>query len=92
MGKSSRLAKVEGVQLHSLLFDSPPEIQIENGAMGMHALRQTFETFSYAMAMLELAHLATMKQYYMRFINLMTTRMDSETGLRNPTILGPECR
>ena len=28
-----------------------------------------------------------MKQYYMRFINLMTTRMDSETGLRNPTIL-----
>ena len=55
--------------------------------MGMHALRQTFETFSYVMAMLELAHLATMKQYYMRFINLMTTRMDAETGLRNPTIL-----
>ena len=23
----------------------------------------------------------------MRFINLMTTRMDSETGLKNPTIL-----
>ena len=55
--------------------------------MGMHALRQNFETFSYAMAMLELAHLATMKQYFMRFINLMTVRMDSETGLRNPTIL-----
>ena len=85
--KSSRLAKVEGVQLHSLLIDSPPEIQIENGAMGMHAMRQTFETYSYAMAMLELAHLATMKQYYLRFMNLMTTRMDSETGLRNPTIL-----
>ena len=87
IGKTSRLAKAEGLQLHSLLLDSPPEIQIENGAMGMHALRQTFETYSYAMAMLELAHLATMKQYYMRFINLMTTRMDSETGLRNPTIL-----
>lgn len=86
-GKSSKLAKVEGVQLHSLLMDSPPEIQIENGSMGMHAMRQTFETFSYSMAMLELAHLATMKQYYMRFINLMTARMDAETGLRNPTIL-----
>ena len=55
--------------------------------MGMHALRQTFETFSYAMAMVDLAHLATMKNYYLRFINLMTTKLDSETGLRNPTIL-----
>ena len=86
-GKTTRLAKAEGIQLHSLLIDSPPELQVENGSMGMHALRQTFETFSYAMAMLDLAHLATMKQYYMRFINLMTTRMDAETGLRNPTIL-----
>ena len=55
--------------------------------MGMHALRQTFETFSYAMAMVDLAHLTTMKNYYLRFINLMTTKLDSETGLRNPTIL-----
>ena len=86
-GKTTRLAKAEGIHLHSLLLDSPPELQVENGSMGMHALRQTFETFSYVMAMLELAHLATMKQYYMRFINLMTTRMDAETGLRNPTIL-----
>ena len=86
-GKTTRLAKAEGIHLHSLLLDSPPELQVENGSMGMHALRQTFETFSYAMAMLELAHLATMKQYYMRFINLMATRMDAETGLRNTTIL-----
>lgn len=28
-----------------------------------------------------------MKNYFLRFINLMTTKMDSETGLRNPTIL-----
>ena len=85
--KPSRMAKAEGLHLHALLVDSPPELSIENGSMGMHALRQTFETFSYAMAMVELAHLATMKHYYLRFINLMTTKMDSETGLRNPTIL-----
>ena len=83
----TRMAKSEGLQLHALLVDTPPELTIENGSMGMHALRQTFETFSYAMAMVELAHLATMKNYYLRFINLMTTKMDSETGLRNPTIL-----
>ena len=85
--KPTRMAKTEGLQLHALLVDTPPELTIENGSMGMHALRQTFETFSYAMAMVELAHLATLKNYYLRFINLMTTKMDSETGLRNPTIL-----
>ena len=85
--KPNRMAKSEGLQLHALLVDTPPELNIENGSMGMHALRQTFETFSYAMAMVELAHLATLKNYYLRFINLMTTKMDAETGLRNPTIL-----
>ena len=86
-GKPNRIAKAEGLHLHSLLVDSPPELHIDNGALGMHALRQTFETFSYAMAMCKLVHLATMKNYYLRFINLMTTRLEAETGLRNPTIL-----
>ena len=85
--RPSRLAKSEGLNLHALLVDTPPELTIENGSMGIHALRQTFETFSYAMAMVDLAHLATMKNYYLRFINLMTTKLDMETGLRNPTIL-----
>ena len=85
--RPTRMAKSEGLQLHALLVDTPPELNIENGSMGMHALRQTFETYSYAMAMVELAHLATMKQYYLRFLHLMTTKLDSETGLRNPTIL-----
>ena len=43
--KPSRLAKSEGIQLHALLVDTPPELTIENGSMGMHALRQTFETY-----------------------------------------------
>ena len=85
--KPNRIAKSEELQLHALLVDSPPELHIDNGALGMHALRQTFETFSYAMAMCEIAHLATMKTYYLKFINLMTTRLEAETGLRNPTIL-----
>ena len=85
--KPNRIAKSEGLQLHALLVDSPPELHIDNGALGMHALRQTFETFSYAMAMCEIVHLATMKNYYLKFINLMTTRLEAETGLRNPTIL-----
>ena len=85
--KPNRIAKSEGLQLHALLVDSPPELHIDNGALGMHALRQTFETFSYAIAMCEIVYLATMKNYYLKFINLMTTRLEAETGLRNPTIL-----
>ena len=85
--KPNRIAKSEGLQLHALLVDSPPELHIDNRALGMHALRQTLETFSYAMAMCEIVHLATMKNYYLKFINLMTTRLEAETGLRNPTIL-----
>jgi hypothetical protein len=85
--KPNRIAKSEGLQLHALLVDSPPELHIDNRALGMLALRQTLETFSYAMAMCEIVHLATMKNYYLKFINLMTTRLEAETGLRNPTIL-----
>lgn len=85
--RPNRMAKAEGLQLHSLLLDSPPELTIENGALGIHALRQMFEAYSYAMAMCEVVHLATMKQYFLKFINLMTAKYESETGLRNPTIL-----
>lgn len=42
--RPSRMAKAEGLNLHALLVDSPPELTIENRSMGMHALRQTFET------------------------------------------------
>ena len=62
--KSSRLAKSEGLNLHAMLLDDPPTIEVSNGGMGMHALRQMFETFSIAMAMAEIAHLSSLKQYY----------------------------
>ena len=85
--KSSKLAKSEGLNLHSMLLDDPPALEISNGAMGLHALRQMFETFSIAMAMAEVAHLSSLKQYYLKFIQTMSQRLDQETGLRNATIL-----
>ena len=66
--KSSRLAKSEGLNLHAMLLDDPPAIEMSNGGMGMHALRQMFETFSMAMAMAQVAHLSSLKQYYLKFI------------------------
>ena len=37
--------------------------------------------------MVEIAHLATLKQYFLRFLNFMTVKRDAETGLCNSTIL-----
>ena len=85
--KSSRLAKPEGLQLHAILLDEPPSLDISNGSLGMNALRQMFETFSFAMSMADVAHLASLKAYYLKFLQLMSQKLDPETGLRNATIL-----
>eukprot|EP00435_Cladocopium_sp_Y103_P031718 s1406_g8.t1 len=82
-----KVARAEGLQLHAILMDEPPAIEIANGNMGMHALRQMFETFSFAMAMTEIAHLSSLKGYYLKFLNMMTQKFDADTGLRGPTIL-----
>ena len=85
--KSSKLARSEGLNLHAMLLDDPPALDVSNGGMGLHALRQMFETFSIAMAMAEVAHLSSLKQYYLKFLQTMTQKLDQDTGLRNATIL-----
>ena len=44
-GKPNRIAKAEGLNLHALLVDSPPELHIDNGALGMHALGRHLRLF-----------------------------------------------
>ena len=85
--KPQKVARAEGLQLHTILMDEPPAMEIANGAIGMNALRQMFETHSFAMAMAEVAHLSSWKGYYLKFLSLMTHRYDPDTGLRGPTIL-----
>ena len=85
--KSAKLAKAEGIQLHSILMDEPPAMEISNGGLGLHALRQMFETFAFAMAMAEVCHLSSLKSYFLKFLSLMTQKFDADTGLRGPTIL-----
>lgn len=85
--KSSRAPKAEHLQLHHLILDSPPELTIDNGALGLMAVRQMFEVRALAMAMCGIAHMATLKVYYLKFMSLMAARMDPDTGLRGPTIL-----
>ena len=80
-------SKSETLSLHSMILDDPPTIEIANGGLGLHTLRSLFETYSIAMAMVGVAHLASLKDYYLRFLSFMSTRLDTESGLRNPSML-----
>ena len=84
--RSSKIPKLEGLALHHLL-DDPPSIKVNNNTMGLRAVRVLFETWSFAMAMCEICHLASLKEYYLRFIDLLSKRYDQESGLRPPSIL-----
>ena len=70
--KSGRIPKSETWSLHSMILDDPPTIEIANGGLGLHTLRSLF---------------ASLKDYYLRFLSFMSTRLDVESGLRNPSML-----
>ena len=46
----------------------------------------TFDVYDNAVALCEGAHLANLKAYSTKFMGLLTTRYDVESGLRSPTI------
>ena len=82
LSRSAKYPKIEGLQLHSLLMDEPPTMDVSN--FGLHTLRVMFDTFNIAVAMCEGAHLASLKSYSSKFISHLTTRHDAESGLRPP--------
>ena len=67
-------------------MDEVPSIGISDTTMGLHALRVTFDVYNNAVALCEGAHLANLKAYSMKFMSLLTTKYDIESGLRSPTI------
>ena len=84
--RSSKVPKLENLNLHNILMDEVPSIDISNTTMGLHALRVTFNVYNNAVALCEGAHLANLKAYSMKFMSLLTTKYDIESGLRSPTI------
>ena len=85
ISRSAKYPKIEGLQLHSLLLDEPPTMDVSN--FGLHTLRVMFDTFNIAVAMCEGAHLASLKSYSSKFISHLTTRHDAESGLRPPSMV-----
>ncbi len=75
---SQRIPKSESMMLHFMLLDDPPIMEIQNGGLGLHTLRSLFETFSVAMAMVGVAHLASLKEHYLKFLSFMSQKMDPD--------------
>lgn len=85
--RSSKVPRMEGLQLHNLLLDEPPAVEISNAGMGINAVRTMFDMVNTALALVESAHLASLKSYSIKFMAHLTQKLDVETGLRTPTIL-----
>ena len=85
--RSSKVPCLEGLQLHALLMDDPPSLDVTGGNLGLHAIRTMFEVFNYAVAMCDAAHLASLKSYTAKFMSHLTTKYDNDSNLRAPTFL-----
>ena len=73
-GRSSKIPRLEHLQLHNTIMDEPPSLDISNAGMGLHALRISFDVFNTAVALCEGAHLASLKTYSMKFMSFLTIR------------------
>ena len=85
--RSAKVPKIEGINLHALLMDDPPSIDVTGGNLGLHAIRTMFEVFNNAVAMCEAAHLASLKSYTAKFMTYLTAKYETDSNLRAPTFL-----
>ena len=86
-GRSSKVPKLEGLELHSLLMDDPPAMEISNTSMGLNAVRSLMDIHNTALSLVGAAHLATLRAYSIKSLSLLSAKLEPETGLRTPTIL-----
>eukprot|EP00435_Cladocopium_sp_Y103_P044696 s3000_g12.t1 len=82
-----KIPRLEGMQLHSLLMDEPPCLEINSNTMGVNAIRNMLEVHDRAVAICQGAHLANLKAYAQKLISFLTQRTDSDSGLRNANIM-----
>ena len=82
-----KVPKVEGLQLHHLILDDPPSLDIHNQGMGVHAIRNMLEVHNIALALVGSCHLQRLRAYTLKFMGFLTQRLDSDSGLRTPNVL-----
>ena len=87
INKPAKRARIETLQLSDLLLDEPPQIDINDTAMGISMVRRLLEVHDNALALAGTAHLARLKAYSSKFLGLVSQRFPPETSLRPPSIL-----
>ncbi len=60
-GRSSKVPKLEGLELHSLRMDDPPAMEISDASMGLNAVRSLMDIYNTALSLVGAAHLATLR-------------------------------
>ena len=87
MSRASKAPRLENLQLHQLLIDEVPSLEINNQSLGLNALRQMFEIHNYARALVGACHLHRLRAYTLKFMSLLSVRLDQDSGLRAPNML-----
>ena len=87
MSRASKAPRLENLQLHQLLIDEVPALEINNQSLGLNALRQMFEIHNYAWALVGACHLHRLRAYTLKFMGLLSVRLDQDSGLRAPNML-----
>ena len=82
-----KVPRIEGLQLHQLLLDEPPALDINNTGMGVNAIRNMMDIHNTAMALVGACHLQRLRAYSLRFMSFLTQRLDGDSGLRTPNVL-----
>lgn len=85
--KPTKIPKLENLQLHQLLVDDIPALDISNQSLGLNAVRMMFDLHNYAWALVSGAHLHRLRAYSLKFLSFLTVRLDAESGLRAPNML-----
>ena len=85
--RPSKQVKLEGLGLSQVLFDDVPSIEISNANMGVSTVAKLMALHDTAVAMVGSCHLARLKSYTGRFIQLLSQRFEADSGLRAPTML-----
>jgi len=87
ISRPAKQPRLEMLGLSSILLDEPPAIEIGDGNMGVSGVQRILAVHDVALAMVGSAHLARLKAYSSKFLQLLSQRFDPASGLRPPTIL-----
>ena len=85
--RTSKAPRLENIQLHQLLIDEVPSLEISNQSLGLNAVNRMFDIHNYAWAMVQACHLHRLRSYTLKFMSYLSVRLDAESGLRAPTIM-----